>query len=227
MKFWKTILLLAAAIVGIVYLYRFVRYVKMARYPVHGIDVSRYQGNVDWPVIARNYQFVFLKATEGTTLKDRYFKQHWQRLGTLSLKRGAYHFFLPAQDATLQAKYFIRQVSLKRGDLPPVLDVEITQHLPSATLVSRIKQWMEMIEGHYGVKPLIYTNQAFYRQHLQGKLTGYPIWIARYSFVTPKSTPNWHFWQYSDQGQVNGITGKVDLNVFYGSLSDLDRICLQ
>jgi len=214
-----------AAVLGLL-LFRLGWYVRMARYTVKGIDVSHYQQAVDWRRVEREYAFVFIKATEGNHLKDQSFRQHWQTLGKLKMKRGAYHFFRPGADAVRQAEHFIRHVKLKPGDLPPVLDVEVTGNVPARQLVKGVRQWLRRVEGHYKIRPIVYTNHAFYRQYLQGEVEGYPIWIARYGWRTPQTRPAWHFWQYSDAGRVGGIAGKVDLNVFSGSLADLNRLCL-
>lgn len=222
----KIALLVALSVVGAVLLFRLARHVKMARYAVHGIDVSHYQREVDWDRVETDYAFVFLKATEGVALEDGYFRRHWQRLGRTRTKRGAYHFFLPGADATRQADHFIRHVRLRSGDLPPVLDVEVAGSASSREVARGVRQWLQRVERHYKVRPIVYTNAAFYRQHLQGELAGYPLWIAQYGWRTPHTQPAWHFWQYSDAGRVDGIAGAVDLNVFAGSLADLNRLCV-
>jgi lysozyme len=222
----KTLLIVALGVVGAVLGYRLARYVKMARYAVHGIDVSHYQRKVDWNRVEGRYAFVFLKATEGVSLEDRTFRRHWQRLGKLRIKRGAYHFFLPTADAVRQADHFIRHVRLRSGDLPPVLDVEVTGNVSSRAIAGGVRRWLERVERHYGVRPIVYTNASFYRQHLQRELAGYPVWIAQYGWRTPRTQPAWHFWQYADDGRVDGIAGAVDLNVFAGSLADLNRLCV-
>ncbi len=222
----KTLLIVALGAVGAVLLYRLARHVKMARYDVHGIDVSHYQREVDWHRVETRYAFVFLKATEGVALEDRYFRRHWQKLERMRVKRGAYHFFLPTADAGRQADHFIRNVRLRSGDLPPVLDVEVTGNASSQEIARGVKRWLQRVERHYKVRPIVYTNASFYRQHLQGAVTGYPVWIAQYGWQTPQTEPAWHFWQYADDGRVDGIAGAVDLNVFSGSLADLDHLCL-
>ncbi len=222
----KILLIVALGVVGSILLYRLARYLKMAQYDVHGIDVSHYQREVDWDQIETQYAFVFLKATEGVALEDRYFRRHWQKLGQLRVKRGAYHFFLPSADAVQQANHFIRHVRLRPGDLPPVVDVEVTGKVSSREIAQGVRRWLERVERHYGVRPIVYSNASFYRQYLQHEVAGYPVWIAQYSWQTPHTQPAWHFWQYADNGRVAGIAGAVDLNVFAGSLADLDRLCV-
>lgn len=222
----KTVLAVALGIIAAILLYRLARHLRMARYAVHGIDVSHYQQEVDWPLVQAECQFVFLKATEGADLEDQYFRKHWQTLERLKIKRGAYHFFRPSVDAGQQAKHFIRQVTLRTGDLPPVLDVEVTGNISSRKIAEGVCLWLRRVEAHYKVRPILYTNAAFYRQHLQRGVKGYPLWIARYGWRTPETQPPWHFWQYSDEGRLEGIGGKVDLNVFSGSLDELDRLCV-
>ncbi len=222
----KVVFSVAVGMVAAILIARLSRHVKMASYAVHGIDVSHYQQEVDWSLVQAKCDFVFLKATEGTGLQDQYFRRHWQTLGRLKLKRGAYHFFLPNANARLQADHFIRHVRLKPGDLPPVLDVESAGGVSSREIAKGVRLWLQRVEAHYRVRPIVYTNAAFYHQHLQNQVAGYPIWIAQYSWRTPEIQPARHFWQYSDAGRVEGIGGKVDLNVFSGSLDELNRLCM-
>jgi lysozyme len=226
MKTWKAVLTVLGSILLVVIILKLIRYQKISGYAVHGIDVSHYQEEVDWHTVKKEFSFVFIKATEGADLKDKYFRKNWQKLDALDMKRGAYHFFLPASDATKQARHFISQVELKSGDLPPVLDVEVIQDVSSQELVKGVKAWLKLVEKKYKVRPVIYTNYAFYKRYLQSHVDQYPIWIAYYGLKTPKTMPGWHFWQYSDEGKIEGVAGEVDLNVFYGSLDELERICL-
>lgn len=194
-------------------------------YPIKGIDVSHYQGYVNWMKVERhpNLKFVFVKATEGRSHKDRFFKKNWAELGNTKLYRGAYHFFRANIGAEAQAKNFIESVHLEAGDLPPVLDVETLNGVSVKDLRLRVKEWLRLVESNYGVKPIIYTGDAFYRSYLKGHVDGYVLWIARYNRFSPKSK-SWHFWQYKDWGSVNGISTDVDMNVFDGGLGKLEAI---
>jgi lysozyme len=192
-------------------------------YAIHGIDVSRYQQRISWPAVKRmNVQgiqlgFAFIKATEGTGRTDPYFKTNWKKSKEAGLIRGAYHFFIASKDGRAQAKNFITRVMLEKGDLPPVLDVEQTFGKSSSALRTEVKEWLNVLENHYQVRPIIYTNADFYKQHLQGHFETYPLWVAHYLQPhQPRIRRDWSFWQHSEKGKVNGIFSRVDFNVFNG-----------
>ncbi|MEM8585089.1 MAG: GH25 family lysozyme [Bacteroidota bacterium] len=198
-------------------------------YAVEGIDVSRYQAEVDWLAIRdAGFDFAFMKATEGQELRDVYFEQNWSLAGQSGLKRGAYHFFRPEVSPTVQARHFFGQVDLQAGDLPPVLDVEVVGELSQEELVQAVSTWLEMAEAHYGIAPILYTGQKFYNRYLAGRFDQYPLWLARYAPHEPVAACGraFQFWQYAQVGRVKGIAGHVDLNVFAGELSDLERLCM-
>lgn len=202
-------------------------------YSIHGIDVSRHQGEIDWKAVSEmnirgiKIDFVFIKATEGKDYKDRFFQYNWQRVKEQKLRRGAYHFYQPNTNSNHQAKLFINQVTLESGDLPPVLDIEQTGKYSIQNLREGLRNWLLIVEKEYGMKPIIYTNQNFYRDYLKGHFTQYTFWIARYGNEIPRypSSDRWFFWQHSDQGLVNGIAGKVDFNVFNGNEDALRKLC--
>jgi lysozyme len=194
-----------------------------ADYSIHGIDVSRYQRNISWESVSNmnvngiQLGFVFIKATEGSSNKDPYFKRNWKKAKEAGMTRGAYHFFTSWKDGRLQAEHFIKNVSLESGDLPPVLDIEYLGRTRPAKMREEIKKFIAIIEQHYKVKPIIYTNADFYKQHLQGHLDEYPLWVAHYLQPhKPRITRDWSFWQHSESGKVNGIMSNVDFNVFNG-----------
>ncbi|MFT5168011.1 MAG: lysozyme [Saprospiraceae bacterium] len=202
---------------------------RMPYYEVHGIDVSHYQSIVNWDTIAvQKIDFVFVKATEGEEIADSLFRDNWMNINRVGLKRGAYHFFRPKGSAYKQAQNFIDNVRLEEGDLPPVLDVEVADGISAEEIVKSIRAWIEIIENHYQIKPIIYTNLNFYDGYIDQNFDGYPIWIARYNTQKPYlgNKRDWHFWQYGNKGQLPGIDGFVDFNVFKGTLLDLESICL-
>ena len=193
------------------------------QYNIHGIDVSRYQQNISWEAVKEmdvsgiRLGFAFIKATEGTSNKDPYFKRNWKRSKQAGVIRGAYHFFVAWKDGRLQAEHFIDNVTLESGDLPPVLDVEQIGRTSSAKLREEVKEFLLILENHYGVKPIIYTNADFYKQHLLGRFDEYPLWVAHYLQPhQPRISRDWSFWQHSEKGKVNGIVSNVDFNVFNG-----------
>lgn len=200
---------------------------RMPHFEVHGIDVSHHQVHINWDTVAVNaIDFAFVKATEGGDHIDSLFCYNWDEMRRTNIKRGAYHFFRPKTNPHLQAQHFIDMVILKTGDLPPVLDVETLDDVQSYQLVQNMITWLHLIEDHYGVRPIIYTNLKFYHTYLAGLFDEYPIWMARYNTTQPFLTQgnDWVFWQYGNRGLVNGIDGFVDLNVFKGNLFELDKM---
>lgn len=199
------------------------------RYEVSGIDVSHYQGAIEWDELAADgHDFAFIKATEGKELKDKAFFVNWTLAGKTGMRRGAYHFFRPEVKAEQQARNFFAAVQLVPGDLPPVIDVENRGKLSAKQLVTRVTRLAEMMEIHYGVKPILYTGQNFYNRFLAGQFDDYPLWLARYDVDEPVTVCGrpYTFWQYTDRGRLPGIHGNVDRNVFMGSHLDLAMLCL-
>lgn len=200
----------------------------MENYLIHGIDVSHHQSHIDWKIVAENdIHFVFMKATEGVSLVDSLFCKNWEAAGSTFLKKGAYHFFRPTVSAKKQFENFSMMVHLEDGDLPPVLDIEVTDGVESEIIVERCKEWLQMVEGKYKVRPILYTNLKFYHNHLAGAFLDYPVWIARYNEKLPYLDPgkDWDFWQYGNRGIMEGIKGYVDFNVFNGTYQNLEALC--
>lgn len=203
-------------------------------YDVHGIDISHYQGNIDWLELMQSrltdypIEFVFMKATEGGDHGDDTFARNFSEAGKHGFIRGAYHFFSPKTDPLKQADFFIRTVKLVPGDLPPVLDVEVTGKKTKQELQQNIKRWLDRVEAHYGVKPILYTSYKFKTRYLDDPVFNtYPYWIAHYYVDSVKYEGKWHFWQHSDIGTVPGIGEDVDLNVFNGSLEELKKMTIK
>lgn len=192
-------------------------------YLIHGIDVSHHQDDINWDLVKSmqvkkiKIGFAFIKATEGIGRVDSRFNRNWHQSKEAGMCRGAYHFFLPTKSGKMQAQNFIDVVDLERGDLPPVLDVEQTYGVSTDKLRKEVKNFLQTAEQYYGVKPIIYTNVDFYKQYLSGQFEDYPLWVAHYLRQdTPRISREWLFWQHSEAGRVNGITYKVDFNVFNG-----------
>jgi lysozyme len=197
------------------------------RYPVHGIDVARFQPDVNWRRARRaGVRFAFIKATEGGDLRDPMFSDHWRGAGRAGVLRGAYHFYYFCTAAATQAHWFIRNVPKSPGMLPPVLDLEWNPFSPTCTkrpsgaeVRRQARTFLDILERHYGQRPIVYTTPAFYRDTGIGRLRGTEFWL-RSTAGTPKQTyprQTWTFWQYSGTGIVPGISGDVDLNAFSGS----------
>ena len=207
---------------------KFVRYPEFGipiptEYEIHGIDVSRYQQTISWDMVKAmkvqdiQLQFSFIKATEGISNVDPYFKRNWKKSKEAGMVRGAYHFFIATKDGKSQAINFIDHVNLNSGDLPPVLDVEQAYNAKPDQVRKEIKAWLDVIENYYSVKPVIYTYLDFYNNYMKGYFDSYPLWVAHYSQPhQPKINRNWTFWQHNEGGRVDGIFSKVDFDVFNG-----------
>jgi lysozyme len=203
-------------------------------FQIHGIDVSKYQQRSNWEAVKEmraedvKIGFVFIKATEGLGNMDQQFRRNWKHSKEAGLPRGAYHFFIAPKSGAEQAENFIRRVELEKGDLPPVLDVEQTYGVSNSSLRSEVKAFLDRLEAHYGVKPIIYTNVDFYNRHLKDEFDSYPLWVAHYlKKDRPRIARNWAFWQYSETGRVSGIRGKVDFNVFNGDSTDFRDLLIE
>ena len=205
-----------------------------AGFTIHGIDVSRFQERIDWEEVknmrsqGKRIGFTFIKATEGRTRVDEHFRRNWSHAREAGLHRGAYHFFLADRSPSEQAGHFIRTVQLSAGDLPPVLDVEETMGESDESIRRGVKEWLRLIEAHYGVRPIIYANIDFYESHLGSEFDEYPFWVAHYwQHNRPRTTRKWLFWQHSESGQVNGIRHSVDFNVFNGDSLDFADVLIR
>lgn len=197
-------------------------------YSIHGVDMSHYQGVLDWQRLALNRQgnfpihFMFLKATEGGDFIDTTFFANFTKAREYGFVRGAYHFFIPQTDPLKQADSFISMVELQAGDLPPVLDVETKGGKSKQELQAAVKVWLDRVEAHYGVKPILYTSYKFKKKYLNDPFfNAYPYWIAHYYVDSVRYEGQWQFWQHTDVGRVPGIEKEVDLNVFNGTFQEL------
>ena len=201
---------------------------------VHGIDISHHQGEIDWHKLAKaehegsGIHFVFMKATEGSDWIDSTFQYNFEKAREVGFIRGAYHFFSNTSPAEKQASFFCEQVNLTDCDLPPVLDVETKGNYGDDSLRLEVKNWLRKVEAHYGMKPIIYTSRKFKEKYLDDDtLNTYPFWIANYYVDSLTYTGEWAFWQHTDHGRLPGIKGRVDMNVFNGSLTQLKGLTLR
>ena len=204
------------------------------QWEVFGVDVSAYQGNVDWAVLAeQGVDFAFLKATEGSLHQDRQFAANWAGAAEAGVRAGAYHFLSYDSPGDTQADNFIAVVPVTEGALPPVVDIEFygeyLEEPPEKEHVrSILDPLLERLEEHYGVKPILYvTYHSYYRYIAGGGYGDYPIWCS-----SPTIFPlvaGWDFWQYSHSARLPGYDGdqdRIDLNIFRGSRADFARFGL-
>jgi len=203
-------------------------------YEVRGIDVSHYQGVINWERVCRTdikdapVSFVIMKATEGVSIKDKQFPYNFKESLRYGLLRGAYHFFTPSESATKQAAYYTQNVHLKKGDLPPVLDIEEIGNLNPQEIRDAVLAWLLIVEDHYGATPILYTYLNFKERYLNGpEFERYPFWIAHYYVPKLSWTGKWNFWQHTDRGRLPGIQTFVDFNVYNGSMYSLQQLCLK
>jgi lysozyme len=198
-----------------------------------GIDISQYQDRIYWDkvkVLPGEYpiEFVFIRATIGRRKKDSKFTQYWTRAKDKKLLCGAYHYYRPNENSIEQANNFIKTVRLKKGDFPPVLDIE---KLPRDQSIDSLKvglhRWLTRVESHYGVKPIIYSSENYYENFLKDDFKDYPFWIANYTAFYTEIDPDWSMWQITENGKVNGIRGRVDVNVYNGDSSDLKKLLIK
>lgn len=194
---------------------------------IGGIDVSHYQGSINWREVAkeRNILYAYIKATEGTNLVDNTYHTNLRGARKAGLRVGAYHFFNPNANAREQFRNFSTVVKLKEQDLIPIIDIEHRGKSPLPEFRNRLKQFLQMVERHYGVRPILYTSRDFYNKYLSGPFTHYKYMIARYHPDIPQLCDNAAFvmWQYSATSRIPGIRGNVDRSCMMDSytLSDI------
>jgi lysozyme len=197
-----------------------------------GIDVSEYQGEIDWQTVADSgVSFCFVKCTEGAQSSDPMFATNWAAMKSVGIIRSAYHFFVASKDPVVQANNFLRltQKVWEDSDLPPVLDLEKTYFLNPSSIIDRAQIWLNTVERALGRKPILYTFPNFWHEGLGDiqRLSNYPLWIAHYETDNPWVPGGWKDWvfhQYSESGSTPGIEGDCDLNRFKGNLDDLQKL---
>jgi lysozyme len=198
-----------------------------------GIDISEYQDHINWNDVKEiegdfPIEFIFIRATVGNNRRDYKFKKYWAKAKEKKFIRGAYHYYRPNENSIEQANNFIKNVKLKKGDFPPVLDIE---KLPKEQSIDRLKvglqRWLDKVESHYGVKPIIYSSESYYNDFLKDDFSDYPFWIANYTAFYSDIDDDWSAWQISENGKVNGIKGRVDVNIYNGNSLDLKELLIK
>jgi lysozyme len=194
---------------------------------VKGIDVSVWQGNIDWAKVkGAGIDFAIARISDGLNSPDSKFDQNWSGMKANGIVRGAYQFFEPGQDPIAQADMVIAKLGvIPAGDLPATLDVEVTGGQSAATIATKIKQWADHVTVGTGKAPMIYTSPGFWNGSVATTQFGYlPLWAAHWGVSCPNLSSgwsDWKVWQYADNGTVNGISGAVDLDEFNGDLAAL------
>ncbi len=200
-------------------------------YMVHGVDVSSYQGNIDWNVLSENIDFAYIKATEGSSSVDPEFYDNYAGAVNSNIRVGFYMFFSFDSPGETQAENYIRTVKKFDNMLPPAIDVEFyggnDKDPPKREDIDReLDILISEISEHYGMKPIIYSTKKAYDMYISGGYQDCDIWI-RDIFCEPKLSDgrSWTFWQYSEKSRLNGYDGDekfIDMNVFYGTRYEFD-----
>jgi len=202
------------------------------KYAIHGIDVSYYQGKIDWQLVKNmredsvHISFAFIKATEGILQADPYFQRNWREGPKAGIICGAYHYFRPEFNGKLQAKFFLQNVSVEKGYLPFAVDVEELDRVPPDKMRAQLNLFLKYITAKTKVKPIIYSGLKFYEDYLAGYFDGYTLWLAHYyePELIVNETAQWRFWQHNDKARVNGINYKVDFDAFKGDSLDFKKM---
>jgi GH25 family lysozyme M1 (1,4-beta-N-acetylmuramidase) len=208
-----------------------------------GIDVANYQhpngAGIDWNAVrGSGIEFAFIKATEGPVrctgnyYTNSWLRRDWNDSAAAGLYRGAYHFARPGDinSAINQARYFVNAVGPmnRANDLPPVLDLEANCGLDANQMVAWTRAWVDEVTRLTGRDPIIYSGYYFWKDYMgnTAAFSNLPFWIATYGPrpLVPPVWSNYTFWQYSSSGQVPGINGAVDMNLFSGSGDQLSRL---
>ena len=203
-------------------------------YEIHGIDISHYQGDIDWNKLKMAkignspVKVILIKSTEGSNQLDENFNDNFYQAREYGFIRGAYHFWSNKSTPRQQAYYFLKQVHLEDGDLPPVLDVEHKPKDKSNEEFQRdVLTWLHIVEDKYHVKPILYTYYKFKEAYLNTPVfDDYPYWIAHYYVEKVAYKGPWKFWQHTDVGKLPGIKGYVDFNIYNGSYYDLRKLTI-
>lgn len=200
-----------------------------SKYPVRGVDVSSYQGDIDWDVLAsQNIDYAYIKATEGSSHVDRCFSYNWENASRQDIRIGAYHFFSFESAGKTQAELFCNNVTPVKNMLPPVIDVEFYGRFTSADdidvdeVASQLRVMVDELASYYGVKPVIYVSDKTYETIVRGNFDDCNLWYRSVYLSVPDDI-NWTFWQFSSRHRLKGYNGTetyIDMNVFRGTADD-------
>lgn len=202
--------------------------INVKKYPIKGIDISHHQGEIEWDQLKRTgLSFIFIKATEGTDLRDSLFIENWENAEGIDITKGAYHFFSFCSPGSLQAENFLSTLETAEKILLPAVDIEFSGNCREWINYDAIRKELDIFlrtfESTHNIKPILYVTENSYNEIIAGKYKEYPIWVASSKEPSLKYGKEWTFWQYSNRGKIRGIRSFVDLNVFKGSESEFDE----
>lgn len=210
---------------------------KAHRHPVHGIDISKWQGEIDWGEVKRaGTAFAFIKATEGGDHLDEKFQANWEGARRAGVPRGAYHFMYWCRPADEQAAWFRKNVPADADALPPVLDVEWNSHsrtcpkrIDPALARQKIAVMLKAMQAHTGKRPIIYTDIPFHADVLEGHHYDNPFWLRSVAAEPQERyvNRNWKLWQFTTTGRIPGIKGAVDRNAYAGTRKEWAQFLAQ
>jgi len=196
------------------------------KYTYTGIDISHHNYIEDWSKLKNYISFCFIKASQGSNFKDPEFDMYWNQAKKNGIIRGAYCFFQPGVPAEKQFDNYKKHVKLQKGDLPPVLDVELKE-----CDMNEANKWLKLAENQYKVKPIIYSDYLFFKIFMDGKIDEkYPLWLyINHKFKVAPSFNDYEciFWQYTHSGRINGIKGDIDMNYFIGDDESFNDILIK
>jgi lysozyme len=226
LKYGRTaIIMLTLIVLGVMEYQGFIWHNSLfaSRYEVKGLDVSHFQGNIDWDRVSSDskWRFVYIKATEGMDMTDEQFMANWEGAKRVGLKRGAYHFFTTQSAGVDQANHYIANVPKDESSLPPVIDIEIALDKDKDKVRQELKQLCNTLEAFYLQKPILYVTYGTFNTYIADHFENYEIWMMDIiKFPTLKGNRDWTFWQYNHRARIAGIDGFVDTNVYHGSEAD-------
>lgn len=202
-----------------------------AEYPVRGVDVSSYQGDIDWETLAsQEISFAFIKATEGSSYQDPCFEYNWMQASSTDLRIGAYHFFSFESPGATQAENFIKAVSPVENMLPPVIDVEFygkfsPSDIDADSISKELRTMVDKLTEHYGMKPVLYVTLSSNNNIIRSDFHDCDLWY-RSVYSKVENGIDWTFWQFSNRHRLKGYEGKetyIDMNVFCGSIEEFEN----
>lgn len=179
-----------------------------------GIDVSHYQGNIDWKKVAKEAEvsYAYIKCSEGATIQDEYYRRNVEEARKAGISVGAYHFYRPASSPADQLANMTGIADSRHMDIVPIIDIESRGKDSNETFIANLRTFIDAVGQHYGCKPMLYTGQNFYNKHLQGLFKDHVWMIAKYQEEAPilEDSHDYAFWQFTSKASVPGIRGNVD-----------------